>query len=371
MLARLGTAAARQQRDREECTCSLALDERPRLCTDMSATRTHVDGKLTSTSTGVRCWDAEQETSLSKIAKRITLPLHAPAGASRQQAKSNAIHDLIAGGVAGSAGVVIGHPMDSIKVKLQMASGTSGALQLTGLMRGIAAPFAMAAFVNASVFLTFGEATRFWDNYLQAGDERTKGEMPTSSCRENSVNKNFVCGAVTGVISSLILAPTEHIKCRMQAGREAYANSLDAGRRIWETRGICGLYRGLTATCLRQAPGFAVYFSCYDDIKHRLQRSLGESWAAPILAGGTAGSLSWAVVYPIDLIKSRIQVLPLDASKLERSMWNIARDIYQKGGWRSLYRGLGITVLRAFPVNGIIFPTYELTLGLLKNSASI
>lgn len=343
----------------------------------MSASRTHVDGKyhvkqLSSTSTGVLCWD-EQETSPSKIARRITLPLHAPAGASRQQAKSNAIHDLIAGGVAGSAGIVIGHPMDSIKVRLQMASGTSssaaGAFQLTGLMRGIAAPFAMAAFVNASIFTTFGEASRFWDNNLQGGDERSAGEI--SSCREDSINKNFVCGAVTGVISSLILAPTEHIKCRMQAGRETYANSLDAGRRIWETRGVSGLYRGLMATWLRQAPGFGVYFSCYDGIKHRLQKSLGESWAAPILAGGTAGSLSWAVVYPIDLIKSRIQVLPLDTPKLERSMWNIARGIYRQGGWRSLYRGLGITVLRAFPVNAIIFPTYELTLAFLKNSKTI
>lgn len=317
----------------------------------------------------VRCWD-EQETSPSNIARRVTLPLHAPAGESRRQAKSNAIHDLIAGGVAGSAGIVIGHPMDSIKVRLQMASGTSssaaGAFQLTGLMRGIAAPFAMAAFVNASIFTTFGEASRFWDNYLQAVEVKTKGEV--ASCRKNSIEKNFVCGAATGVISSFLLAPTEHIKCRMQAGREVYTNSLDVGRRIWEMRGISGLYRGLTATCLRQAPGFAVYFSCYDDIKHRLQKSLGESWAAPILAGGTAGSLSWAVVYPMDLIKSRIQVLSLDTPKSERSMWNIARGIYQKGGWRSLYRGLGITVLRAFPVNAVIFPTYELTLAFLNNA---
>ena len=316
-----------------------------------AASRTHVDGKYhaqqLSSATGVRCWD-EQETSPSNIARRITLPLHAQAGASRQQAKSNAIHDLIAGGVAGSAGIVIGHPMDSIKVRLQMASGTSSspAFSMTGLMRGIAAPFAMAAFVNAQIFTTFGEASRFWDKYLQAGDDRSAGEI---SCQEDSIKKNFVCGAVTGVISSLILAPTEHIKCRMQAGRETYATSLDAGRKIWETRGVSGLYRGLMATWLRQAPGFAVYFACYDDIKLRLQRSLGESWAAPILAGGTAGSLSWAVVYPIDLIKSRIQVLPLDAPKSERSMWNIARDIHQKGGWRSLYRGLTSRFCAHFP----------------------
>ena len=346
-----------------------------------------------SPTAGVRCWD-EQETSLSKIGRRIESPFPYTLQPSRQEAKSNAIHDLIAGGVAGSAGIVIGQPMDSWKVRVQMASGTSSVIELTGLyrgnavrqqmasgtssvieltglFRGIAAPFAMAAFVNASIFFSFGEASRLWDKYLQAGHDRSAAAGEIISCRENSIHKNFVCGAVTGVISSLILAPSEHVKCRMQAGRETYANSLDAGRRIWDKCGICGLYRGLTATWLRQAPGFALYFACYDDIKHRLQKSLGESWASPILAGGTAGSLSWAVVYPIDLIKSRIQVLPLDTPKLKRSMWNIARGIYRQGGWRSLYRGLGITVLRAFPVNAVIFPTYELTLAVLKSSKNI
>ena len=74
--------------------------------------------------------------------------------------------------------------MDSIKVRLQMASGTSSsaAFSMTGLMRGIAAPFAMAAFVNAQIFTTFGEASRFWDKYLQAGDDRSAGEI---SCQKD------------------------------------------------------------------------------------------------------------------------------------------------------------------------------------------
>ena len=324
----------------------------------MSATKT--------STTAMRCRDI---TSPSSVARRITLPLHAPA-ASRRQVKSSAIHDLVAGGVAGSAGIVIGHPFDTLKVRYQMASSApcsaAATLQLTGLMRGIAAPFAMAAFVNASIFTTFGEASRFWDRYLDHAGSTNKG----NSCWENSIEKNLVCGGITGVMSSFILAPTEHIKCRMQAGREVYKNSLDAGRSMWKAHGTRGLYRGLTATCLRQCPGFAVYFACYDDIKYRLQRLFGESRAS-ILAGGTAGSLSWAIVYPVDLIKSRIQVLPLSASKSERSMWNIAKISYQQGGWRSLYRGLGITMLRAFPVNAVIFPTYELTLAFMRGTRSI
>jgi len=301
--------------------------------------------------TGTR-WKHRNENSPANIARRITLPFHATTAESRQEAKSQCFHDLIAGAVAGSAGVVVGHPFDTVKVRMQMATHSpsfpASALQLNGLMRGIAAPFAMAAFVNASIFTTFGETSRLWDKYRHV-DNNTD----SINWRENSIEKHLVCGGITGVISSLILAPAEHVKCRMQAGREVYGNSLDAGRSIWKAHGVCGLYRGLTATCLRQAPGFSIYFANYDIIKSRM----GESWIASIVAGGTAGSLSWAAVYPIDLIKSRIQVLPLTAQTSERSMWNVARVVWQQGGWRSLYRGIGITVLRAFPVNAVIFPT--------------
>lgn len=305
-------------------------------------------------------WERWGENSPANIAKRITLPFHAPTAESRQEAKSQCLHDLIAGAVAGSAGVVVGHPFDTAKLRMQMASHSStslaSALQLNGLMRGIAAPFAMAAFVNASIFTTFGETSRLWDHHVgNAAD--------SIHCRENSIEKNLVCGGVTGVTSSLILAPTEHIKCKMQAGSEVYANSLDAGKSIWKSHGVRGLYRGLMATCLRQAPGFSIYFANYDIIKSRL----GESWVASIVAGGTAGSLSWAVIYPIDLLKSKIQVLPLTVPSSERSLWNVARGVWRQGGWRSLYHGIGITVLRAFPVNAIIFPTYELTLACVRN----
>jgi solute carrier family 25 carnitine/acylcarnitine transporter 20/29 len=87
-----------------------------------------------------------------------------------------------------------------------------------------------------------------------------------------------------------------------------------------------------------------------------------------MMAGGVAGSFAWAVVYPIDMIKSRIQSLPLHTRSSERSLWHVANKVVQAGGWSALYRGLGITLVRAFSVNGIIFPIYEVTLMMLTDA---
>jgi solute carrier family 25 carnitine/acylcarnitine transporter 20/29 len=43
-------------------------------------------------------------------------------------------------------------------------------------------------------------------------------------------------------------------------------------------------------------------------------------------------------------------------------MWTVARDIVRENGWQYMFRGLGVTLVRAFPVNAIIFPVYEFVL---------
>jgi solute carrier family 25 carnitine/acylcarnitine transporter 20/29 len=43
-------------------------------------------------------------------------------------------------------------------------------------------------------------------------------------------------------------------------------------------------------------------------------------------------------------------------------MYHVGASIVARHGWRRLFRGLGITLVRAFPVNGTIFPVYEFTL---------
>lgn len=88
--------------------------------------------------------------------------------------------------------------------------------------------------------------------------------------------------------------PIELLKVRMQVQEsgqaQKYKNVFDCARQIFAVSGIRGLYRGLTATLLRDVPSFAGYFGVYEGAK-MMMRSDGQrnSPAQMFLAGGLAG----------------------------------------------------------------------------------
>lgn len=346
-----------------------------------------------------------------------------------QQQPVTALQDLIAGGIAGSASVCVGHPFDTYKVMLQTSSGkiNSGQaiqspLSFMKLYRGMGAPLSTAAVVNALIFSSFGESSRLWDDYFfpQEGlhhptrdvplhehphEPRTKHESPDHTTWQ----KSFVCGSFAGAVQALVVCPTEHVKCRIQiqnnigyAENKLFRGPFDALYQIVHGYGVRGLYRGFVCTTWREVPAFGLYFSAYDYIKDTVSNELASSsiigastagarglsnddgakdidmssmkknmlhtWAASSLAGGLSGALTWAIIYPFDVIKTRIQTSSLDTPIEKRRIMYIYRQIMQEHGWRFFFRGLGVTLLRAFPVNAIIFPVYEFTLEHLTES---
>jgi len=89
----------------------------------------------------------------------------------------SALHDLFAGGVAGSASVIVGHPFDTIKVRMQtqtsIRGGNSSPLAtFRSLFSGMGAPLSSAAIVNAIIFASYGSLTRSWENTLEDRPER-------------------------------------------------------------------------------------------------------------------------------------------------------------------------------------------------------
>ena len=71
---------------------------------------------------------------------------------------------------------------------------------------------------------------------------------------------------------------------------------------------------------------------------------------------------------PFDIIKTRIQTAPWDTPRTDLKIVNITRALIRENGWRYMFRGLGVTLVRAFPVNATVFPVYEFTLDHLVSS---
>ena len=108
-----------------------------------------------------------------------------------------------------------------------------------------------------------------------------------------------------------------------------------------------------------------------------------------LLCGGLAGVVTWASIFPLDVIKTRVQTQALNnpatlgeerrgllesearTHNVERrtarlSTFAIAKQAYQSEGPSVFFRGLGICSVRAFVVNAVQWAVYEWMLKLLQ-----
>lgn len=85
-------------------------------------------------------------------------------------------------------------------------------------------------------------------------------------------------------------------------------------REIIRQNGLSGMFRGLTSTIAREMPGYFFFFGGYELTRELLAKP-GQSrddigWQKTMVAGAVGGSVLWLVIFPADVVKSRIQVSP-------------------------------------------------------------
>lgn len=205
---------------------------------------------------------------------------------------------------------------------------------------------AAVGFLNAMLFYSYGQ--------IQTAQRRYDPE--------DTLTKVFVAGVGAGIFQATALAPIENIKIRLQVQTHTitYRGPLDCAQQLYRNHGMRGIYKGYGATLNRDSWSYGIYFATYEAMKRHFQ---GESLAATplqmFLAGGLAGIVSWLPIYPIDVIKTRIQEDDLANSKY-KGILDCYRQSLQRDGWRIFFRGLSPTLLRTFIVSGANFLVYEL-----------
>lgn len=112
---------------------------------------------------------------------------------------------------------------------------------------------------------------------------------------------------------------------------------------------------------LRDIPGFGVYILAYESSKKVFLERDYKMRTSTLLAGGFGGVISWCVVMPFDVIKSIMQ-----ANDNMKGIIDTAKIIKKKKGFRGFFSGMGITCLRAIPVNAVTFLVFEEMLSLLR-----
>eukprot|EP01129_Flabellula_baltica_P013350 TRINITY_DN6174_c0_g1_i1.p1 TRINITY_DN6174_c0_g1~~TRINITY_DN6174_c0_g1_i1.p1 ORF type:complete len:286 (-),score=44.41 TRINITY_DN6174_c0_g1_i1:30-887(-) len=272
----------------------------------------------------------------------------------------DALIDILAGTAGGIAQVVIGHPLDTLKVRLQTQPYKNGKPQyfdgmldcvvktlkkegFRGLYKGAASPLAGAMLHNANVFFCFG---------------RMKQLIAGGTSRELTILETTIAGAIGGIGMALTNAPIDLFKCKLQAqfGTGLYKGTWDCATDIFKKHGIRGVFQGYGATVIRNVPCFGLYFFGYEFTK----RLISVPEPAPIyvvaFAGGVAGLCYWAIFYPLEVIKTRIQCEPTEYNlRRYKSTLGCLRQMYLEEGFSSLWRGYVPCTLRAITCNAGIF----------------
>ncbi len=239
----------------------------------------------------------------------------------------------IKGCFAGMSGIILSHPVDSIKTHFQTNVPTKFNFTIKNLYRGITSPLIGVGFEKAIVFGTYN----YCKNYTN---------IPLS-------------GAISGLTASLIVSPYERIKIMKQTNQKvSFKQYINPNF----------MFKGLSATFTREVPGFAIYFSTYEGLKNHFYKNKDISIISSFIFGGMSGTMAWIFIYPQDRIKTIIQ----SNSTNNSSIINIIKSTYNNGGFRQFYNGFSFAVARAILLHSGTFCTMEiLNKHLVPNNLSL
>ncbi len=235
----------------------------------------------------------------------------------------------IKGCISGMTGIILSHPVDSIKTHYQTQKNNNIKFKysVSNLYKGITSPLFGVGLEKALVFGTY--------NYVK-----------------NISNNIPLSGAISGLVASIIVSPYERIKIMKQTNQKIILSNCLKPNFI---------FKGLSATFTREIPGFAIYFSTYEGLKNHFYNNSNSnsntsiSIPASFIFGGISGITAWIFIYPQDRIKTIIQ-----SQTNKTNIRDIIKNIYNTGGLKQFYKGFSFAALRAILLHSGTFCTMEL-----------
>ncbi|UOH83011.1 hypothetical protein LQV05_005724 [Cryptococcus neoformans] len=300
--------------------------------------------------------------------------------------------DLVGGSIGGIAQVLVGQPFDIVKVRVQTAppgtysspidcaskllkaDGLLGFYKVSSNIRILeTAALRRPAFywhfvvkagggIGACVSIQFGALE--WAKRLFA--QRARG-------RDLNLAEFWLSGAFAGVANTVVSNPVEHIRIRLQTQPDTlprmYNGPLDCAIKLYKSGGgLKGVFKGQVPTMLRDGVGYGCYFLAYEALvqRHLRATNLSRDQISPLWAvtyGAAAGYALWFSIYPVDVIKSKLQTDSLDPTKQKfKGLIDCTRQTWRAQGMKGFLGGLAPTLIRSPFANGATFVAFELAM---------
>ncbi|CAD7092496.1 unnamed protein product [Hermetia illucens] len=284
-------------------------------------------------------------------------------GAAAPAGQTKGLKGIVAGGITGGIEICITFPTEYVKTQLQLDE-KGGAKKYTGIADCVKKTVKSNGFFGLyrglSVLL-YGSipksAVRF------GAFETLKGRMADSKGQLSTSGK-LLSGLGAGVCEAIFaVTPMETIKVKFindqRSANPQYKGFFHGVRTIVKQEGFSGIYKGVTATILKQGSNQAIRFYVMESLKD-LYKGDDPNKNVPKVVVGAFGAVAGAASVfgntPIDVVKTRMQ--GLEAAKYKNTM-DCALKIWKNEGPFAFYKGTVPRLSRVCLDVAITFMIYD------------
>lgn len=186
----------------------------------------------------------------------------------------------------------------------------------------------------------------------------------------------FVAGAGAGASATVLTYPLDLLRTRFAArqSRQVITSLPKDIRAIYLVDGISGFFRGLRVSLWQIVPHMGLFFSTYEALQPFFKDGSLPFGVNDAAKGAVAGVVAKTGVFPLDLMKKRLQIAGESTSRngslhaTSANALKLAKDILAREGPRGLYHGLTVSLLKSAPTSAITMWTFERTMTLLNRA---
>lgn len=269
------------------------------------------------------------------------------------------IKAFLCGSISGTCSTLLFQPLDLLKTRLQTLQPSDlgprrvGMLavflkvvrteSLLGLWKGMS-PSIVRCVPGVGIY--FGTLYSSKQYFL-------RGHPPTPL-------ESVILGMGSRSVAGVCMSPITVVKTRYESGAYSYESVFAALRSIYCSEGHRGLFRGLTATLLRDAPFSGLYLMFYSQTRATVLHGTDQLDAAvlPLVnfsCGIFAGILASLVTQPADVIKTHMQLSPVKC----QCIGQVATLILKTHGLRGFFYGSVPRTLRRTLMAAMAWTVYE------------
>lgn len=274
---------------------------------------------------------------------------------------SDASYRFGTSGLAVAAATGVTHPLDVLKVRLQMQLvGQRGPLTGMGklyahvvreegfrsLYRGLS-PAMMRSIVYGGLRLSLYEPSKY---------------VCGMAFESNNLAVKIASGAFSGAIATALTNPMEVLKVRLQMNKKSRRGAVNELQKIASEEGVTALWKGIGPAMARAAALTASQLATYDETKQVLLKwtSLEEGFYLHLISSTLAGAVSTLITAPMDMVKTRLMLQRESKSAgTYKSGLHCAYQVLLSEGPRGLYKGGLAIFARLGPQTMITFIVCE------------